>query len=213
MNDDWLDTGTSLVVDAGVPGLSSQAIDLAADSLARRGQFITAWQSLTEQQRVFLNMWRENRFNMRATLKVLRGTQFSSSKTTVYRWSEDPAYELARTMLRAGSIEEILSRDNLVARQDDIVETLLTPKPILYQGEHTGFEEVDASAAARANETLLKVGGHLKDKDIDLNVGITGPEFVIQVVQPEGNIIDITPRGVPVELPETPADGDWPDGA
>lgn len=217
-SEDWLDigdTGSRALVpldkpaDAGVPGLPVQAIDQATTTLERRAQFLTAWAALTPQQQVFLNTWREQRFNMRAAIRVLANTPLATSKTTVCRWSADPMFELARTTLRAASVEEILNRDNLAARQDDIVETALTPKPILYQGEHTGYEEVEVGVASRANEVLLKLGGHLKDRDLEVNVGIVGPSFQIQVVQPTGNVIDVTPRGVTVELPEP----EWVDGA
>src|SRR2546423_360530 len=76
-----------------------------------------------------------------------------------------------------------LDRDRLLARQDDIVETLLTPKPILHQGAPTGFEEVEAGAAARANETLMQAAGLLKSKDdVNVNIGIVGPALNITVM-------------------------------
>lgn len=141
---------------------------------------------------------------------MLAGTAYATAKRTVTVWAGNKKFERVRVVLREASVDEILSKSHLVTRQDDIVETLLTPKPILYQGQHTGFEEVDGSAAARANETLLKVGGHLKDKEVDLNVGIIGPEFNIQVVQRDGAVHHLAPVGIPVALPEPEAvDADW----
>jgi hypothetical protein len=220
-DDSWLETKDSWPVatlpppaDGAQPQLpvGPRALDAATTALEKRAQFISAWESLTEQQRVFLNTWRESRFNANRAMRILAGTTHRTSKTSISNWGANEAFELVRNTLREASVEEILSRASLVARHDDIVETALTPKPILYQGEHTGFEEVDVSAAARANETLMKVGGLLKDKEVDLNVGIIGPSFTIQVVQPQGNVIDVTPRGVPVQLPEPEvADADWID--
>lgn len=222
-SDDWLDPEKPVAGEVELkpaantlPVLSvgPQAIDAGVTALEKRAQFVLAWESLTDGQRVFLNTWREMNFNARRTLRVLASTAHSTSKTTVNNWQGNPHFELVRNTLREASVEEILSRANLVARQDDIVETALTPKPILYQGRHTGHEEVEVGIAARANETLLRVGGHLKEKDLEVNVGIIGPSFAIQVVQRDGNIIDVTPQRVMISLPE-PAeemiDAEWLD--
>lgn len=215
--DDWLETDarpTQLIdieqpQDGGLPGVPM--LEVATEAREKRAQFIACWESLTDSQRVFLNTWRECRFNTNRTLRVLAGTAHGYSKTSVLRWSEIPQYVHVRNLLKSASVEEILNRDNLVARHDDIVETLLTPKPVLHQGFHTGFYEVEAAAAGKANEVLLKVGGHLKEKELDVQVGIVGPQFVIQVVQPDGVVKDITPVGVTVSLPE-PSDDEWLDG-
>lgn len=218
--EDWLETDarpTQLIdtekpADSGLPGVPM--LESAAKANEQRAEFMVAWASLTEAQRVFLNTWRECRFNTNRTLRVLAGTVHGFSKTTVHRWGELPQYVIVRDLLRTVSIQEILNRDNLVARQDDIVETLLTPKPILHQGFHTGFYEVEAGAASKANEVLLRVGGHMKDKELEVNVGIVGPQFVIQVVQPNGVVKDITPQGVTIDLPALPdtEDDGWLDG-
>lgn len=225
--DDWLDEGgndypTRLPPatpdpeqpsDAEVPGLpvTIRGVDAAIATMNKRAQLLAAWGSLTDGQRVFLNTWRECRFNAARVYRVLRGTIHAVSKATVNRWLQIPEFDQVRELLRTASIEEILSRDYLAARQEDIVETLLTPKPVLHQGVATGHYEVEAGAAGKANETLLKLGGHLKDKDIDVNIGLVGPSLVIQVVQPDNTVIDVTPRGVPIALPE-PESEDWLDG-
>lgn len=214
-SDDWLDTSPTpepvafpadnqKPQDTTLPALplGPQALTLAADAAARRAQFMVAWEGLTDKQRVFLNTWRECRFNANRAVRVLANTGHSVSKTTIQNWGADPGFENIRTVLRSASVEEILSRDTLAARHDDIVETALTPTPILHQGFATGHYEVELSVAAKANETLLRLGGHLKDKDLEVNVGIAGPSFVIQVVQPSGNVIDVTPQHVPIELPQ-----------
>lgn len=215
--DDWLETDarpTQLIdtekpADGGLPGVPMLAE--AAEAREKRAQFIVSWESLNESQRVFLNTWRECRFNTNRTIRVLAGTVHAYSKTSVQRWADIPQYAHVRDLLRTSSIQEILSRDYLAARQEDIVETLLTPKPVLHAGFHTGFYEVEAGAASKANETLLRLGGHMKDKDLEVNVGIVGPQFVIQVVQPDGAVKDISPRGVTIDLP-APEDDGWLDG-
>ena len=196
--------------DATQPGLpvSETALAAAVSAQEKRTQFVTAWSQLTEHQKIWLNTWRESRFNNARTMRVLQGTAVPASKTTLSRWRESPGFEFVEKMLRSASVEEILSRDYLAARHEDIVETAMTPTPILHQGVATGHFAVEVGVAQKANETLLKLGGHLKDKDIDLNIGIVGPSLVIQVVQPDGGVKDIAPRGVTVELPQ-PAEDEW----
>lgn len=212
--EDWLETDarptqlidTEQAQDGGLPGVPM--LEEAAAAREKRTEFIIAWESLTESQRVFLNTWRECRFNTNRTIRVLAGTAHAYSKTSVQRWIDIPQYALVRNLLRGSSIQEILSRDYLAARQEDIVETLLTPKPVLHAGFHTGFYEVEAGAASKANETLLRLGGHMKDKDLEVNVGIVGPQFVIQVVQPDGVVKDVTPQGIVIDLPALPDESD-----
>lgn len=214
---DWLDAlpvaarpDLEKPADGELPGLSGTAIELSTAATETRAKFMLCWKELSDSQRIFLNTWRECRFNMSRALRVLAGTQHGYSKTSVLRWADDPGYTYVRELLRSASVQEILSRDYLAVRQEDIVETLLTPKPILHQGFKTGHYEVEAGAASKANEVLLKLGGHLKDKDIDINVGIVGPSLVIQVVQPGGDVIDVTPQHVPIELPPPEqADDEW----
>lgn len=228
MTEDWLDIEApaprALVpfegapADGAAPGLDSQALLDADAAREKRAQFLLCWESLTEAQRVYLNTWRECRFNQARTIRVLAGTAHAYSKTSVLRWADSPQFTHVRETLRDASVEEVLKKNYLVARQEDIVETALTPTPILHQGFATGHFEVELGIASKANETLLKIGGHLKDDKPELNVGIVGPSFVIQVVQPDSSIVDVTPRGVQIELPEPSsepvidADVEWLDG-
>jgi len=222
MSDDWLDvTGPSTAVlvvdeekpaDESAPNLSLRSIAAGADALERRNKFMSDWASFTDQQRIFLNTWRECRFNANKTLRVLRGTQYAMSKSTIRNWLGNPAFEEVRDLMRSAAVTEILNRDYLAARHEDVVETLLTPKPILHQGFATGYFEVEAAAAGKANETLLKLGGHLKDKDVEVNVGLVGPSLNIQVVMPNGEVKDVAPRGVTIELPAPSEDMNWLDG-
>lgn len=194
--------------DADLPGLplSSDALDRAVTATEKRAQFIAAWSQLTEHQRIWLNTWRESRFNQGRTIRVLAGTTVVGSKTTVQRWRTDPGFEYVEKVLRTASVEEILSRDYLAARHEDIAETALTPAPILHQGVATGHYEAELGVAAKANETLMKLGGHLKDKELDLSIGIVGPALMIQVVQADNSVKTLQATGVPVQLPEPASD-------
>lgn len=173
-----------------------------------RERFVAAWESLTQDQRVFLNTWRESRFNYSRAYRVLAGTTIVASKTTLSRWREAIGFAFAEKMLRTASVEEILSRDYLVARQEDIVETLLTPKPVLHQGVATGHYEVEAGAASKANELLLKLGGHLKDDSTNVNVAVGFVPTQVEVeVAAAAVVAEQKPVEVSVGLPSD--DQDW----
>lgn len=225
-DDDWLSVDDrvrqALIVidpekpaDATPPSVGADAIVAGADAVAVRAKFLAEWESLTEGQRVFLNTWRECRFNANKAMRVLTGTQYGISKGTVTNWLGNPAFEHVRTILRSASVAEILNRDNLAARHDDIVETLLTPKPVLHQGTATGYFEVEAGAAGRANEVLMKLGGHLKEKEVEVNVGVAvhngPPTLNIQVLpRPEKKQAE---QGVAIDAKFTkmPSDDEWLD--
>lgn len=196
---DWLDIGEN------IPALPIP-VELPIDPHARLALAQQCWAQLTDKQRTFLTAFRENRLNARRTSHVLHGNE--SGRQAHKGWMHQPNYLTIVRLWRGVTGSEALDKDRLLTRQDDIVETLLTPKPILYQGEPTGYEEIEASAAARANETLMKAAGLLKDKDIEINVGLVGPSLNIQVVQADDTIRHVSNEGVSVELPE-PIDAEW----
>lgn len=117
----------------------------------------------------------------------------------------------------AGS--EALDKDRLLARQDDIVETLLEPRPMVHQGiavigpDGPMFNPGDLTGAARANETLMKAAGLLKDKEIEINVGIAigPPTLNIQVMPaPPSAIVRSESVAIDAKFTEVPAEG-WLD--
>jgi hypothetical protein len=164
----------------------------------------SCWARLSINQRTFLTAWRERRYNASAACRAIG---LSDSTKPMTKWMDNSDFATVVRIWRQHAAGEALDKDRLLARQDDIVETLMTPKPILHQGAPTGFEEVEAGAASRANETLMKAAGLLKDKDVDTGVNI-GPTLIVQIVQKDGTVIDATPHTVNAELPE-PVDAEF----
>jgi hypothetical protein len=197
--EDWLNTDAALPVVIATPVLAVKPA-LPVEYGERLKTLQAAWSSLSDYQRKYLSVWRECGLNGRKAERA-SGTPHS----TAVSWNADANFVTVRDMWRAEAGDDALNRDRLLARHDDIVETLLTPKPILHQGVATGHMEVEAGAAAKANETLMRAAGVLKDKDIEVNVGLQGPSFHISVVQKDGKVIDATPKYVDVSLP--PVDG------
>ena len=194
---DWLDIADALPIPTELPVEPAARVALAEQ----------CWAALTDKQRVWLTAFRANGLNARKTSRALY--DHDDRRTSHIHWMHERAYGTLVRLWRGVAGSEALDRDRLLARQDDIVETLLTPKPVLHQGipvfdpKRPGqfLEEVEAGGASRANEVLMKAAGLLKDKELEVNIGLIGPSLSIQVVQPNGEVRDVTPRGVTVDLP------------
>lgn len=179
MSEDWLD------IDQRVPALPIP-VELPADPSARVALAEQCWAALSDKQRVALTAFRDNRLSAR---KMEAATGIG--RRTHRGWVQGNINYATLVRLWMGVAgSEALDKDRLLARQDDIVETLLTPKPIFHQGiamiaaDGTPYQEIEAAAAGRANETLMKAAGLLKDKEIEINVGIAvgPPTLNIQVM-------------------------------
>ncbi len=206
MSEDWLnDAPAQLPAPAALPVEPRARLALLEECFSR----------LTKIQREWLLAFQHNRLNVRRTARALGRDH---GKSTSHRnWMREPDYSTVVRIWQAEAGQEALDRDRLLARQDDIVETLLTPKPVLHEGiavfdprrpgENAILEEVEAGAASRANEVLMKAAGLLKDKELEVNIGLVGPALNIQVMQPDGGVKDVTPRGVEIALPEP--EEDW----
>lgn len=211
--DDWLDTTPVPVIPATLP------VEPAA-----RLQLVTElWQRLNESQKKFLTAYRHCGLNARKTNRHLTG--HDQTPTSHTQWMYQDAYRTIVRIWRGEAGDEALNRDRLLARQDEIVETLLTPKPILHEGvmvrdtrpgaaPDAVLEEVEAGAASRANEVLMKAAGILKEKDVEVNVGVAvdgGPPRLEINVMPRPPGQNAVREGVPIDakFTEVPAEEDW----
>lgn len=220
MSEEWLETG-SLENTAKVPSVpAAPPAAVPVEFAARVALVEDCWGRLSPDQRAFLTAWRECGFNARAANRMVHGQSHTNSSHT--KWSLTSDYATVMRVWRAMAGEKALDKDRLLARQDAIVETLLTPKPVLYQGiavrdprDPSGvavLEEVEAGAASRANEVLMQAAGVIKSgKDVEVNVGVAihnGPPTLNIQVMPtpdkakasEGVVID-------AKFTEVPDDG------
>jgi hypothetical protein len=211
---DWLGETDERQDGALIP---AEPAPLPATYVERVALIEACWQRLSVKQRAFLTAWRDCRFNATRAAKQLG---LSGTTKPMTAWMREPDFATVVRAWRANAGVDALDKDRLLARQDDIVETLLTPKPVLHQGfpvrdprDPLGaaiLEEVEAGAAAKANETLMKAAGLLKDKELEVNIGMAGgPAMIVQVVRPDGEVIDASPVGVQVQLPEPESDESW----
>lgn len=182
MSDDWMDIAPP-EEKAGLPIL----VTLPDGFAARLALVEASWARLSDKQKIFLNAWRECRYNAHATARHLAGVV---SRTSHVAWMRELDYATVVRIWRANAAANALDRDRLLARQDDIVETLLTPKPILQQGLPTGFYEIEAGAAGRANEALLD-RVMPKSPDVQVNVGVAFAPTPVEFEKTDGAVIDV----------------------
>ena len=197
-----------LDIDDDTPALPVVAVDAPSDPMERVRAFEKAWAELSDPQKKYLAALKDNNFRQGKAIEAIGKTRTYNS--TVYRWRSNEHFAFIEKAMKADVVKDILERERLVIRHDNIVEDLLEPKPILYQGVPTGFYENQAGQAAKVNETLLRVGGHLKEEDQVAQRG--GPALVIQLTNRiGGEIISEVKVGVIPELP-APAWLDLDDG-
>ena len=197
-----------LDIDDDVPALPVVAVEAPSDPMERVRAFEKAWAELSDPQKKYLAALKDNSFRQGKAIEAIGKTRTYNS--TVYRWRSNEHFAFIEKAMKADVVKDILERERLVIRHDNIVEDLLEPKPILYQGAPTGFYENQAGQAAKVNETLLRVGGHLKEEDQVAQRG--GPALVIQLTNRiGGEIISEVKVGVIPELP-APAWLDLDDG-
>lgn len=206
MSEDWL-------ADERVSALPIP-VELPVEPAARLALAEQCWAQLSDKQRLALTAFRDNRLSARRA-EANGGADRRQHRT----WRDgNPNYATIVRLWLGVAGSEALDRDRLLARQDDIVETLLTPKPIFHQGiamigsDGKPYESVDAAGAGRANETLMKAAGLLKDKEVDINIGIiVGPPTLNIQVMPTAASKAIVQDSVAIDakFTEVPSDDEW----
>ncbi len=187
-----------LDIDDEAPALPVVAVDAPSDPMERVRAFEKAWAELSAQQKIYLGALKDCNFRQGKAIEAIGKTKTYAS--TVYRWRANEHYAFIEKAMKADLVKDVLERERLVIRHDNIVEDLLEPKPILYQGAPTGFYENQAGQAAKVNETLLRVGGHLKEEDQVAQRG--GPALIIQLTDRiGGEVIREVKVGIVPELP------------
>ena len=194
-------------IDDDVPALPvavSEIVDLGE----RIKTFEAAWKKLSPRQQKFLETWQLCNFNARKTARAL-GDQTQAHA----RWVKGPDFALCMDVMRRAATIEVLNREKRVLIHDELVESLMTPKPVLHQGIPVIYNgeplmEIEAAAAAKVNKDLLEIGGHAKPEQ-QTSFG-AGPALIVQVTNKiGGEVISTVNVGVVPNLPG-PAE-DWVD--
>lgn len=165
--EDWLSTEPTSSLPAVPEPVALAALTQIPDGVRAKSALLQeCWARLTHKQQHYLNTLRDCRWNQRATIRALSETPYRISKTSVAAsWPSQDDYAFCLRVLKSNDANTVLDPDSLLLRQDDIIEQLMTPTPILHQGAATGYFENRAPAASKANETLMKAAGLLKNDD------------------------------------------------
>ena len=112
-------------------------------------------------------------------------------------------------------IVRIVSKNNVLRKTETLLEEAMTPKPILYQGEHTGFEEVDLGVATRLVELQGKAVGLFADESalkvaVLVDVDFSGrkeplPPLAGEVVTEDAAFLEAPPSEPEPDLEPEPA--------
>jgi hypothetical protein len=196
---DWLDIDE--------PPALPIVVQEIADLKERVVSFEAAWKTLTTRQQKFLETWRDCNFNLRRTARALGDTT-----GTYPRWTKLPDFALCMDVMRRVEATQILNREKLIIRHDELVESLMTEKPVLHQGlpvymDGKPLMEIEAAAAAKVNKDLLEIGGHAKPEQ-QTSFG-AGPALIIQVTNKIGGevISQVTVGAIPQHAP--PEEDEW----
>jgi len=197
MSDDWLDTAPRQdLLPTSAP--SAPPIELPTTYPERVALVEDCWSRLSLPQKTFLTALREHRFNARAANRAVNGVNSTNGSHT--KWMHEKDYSTIVKVWRAGYAEDALNRDRLLARQDDIVETALTPKPVFWQGVPIG-EDIDLSVAARANEVLMRSAGMFPKEGADVGVSVQLPTINVELTTRKKETIEATAVEVDPTVP------------
>lgn len=164
-------------------------VELPVDPVKQSELLMTAWGHLSQQQQVFLKLLKQNGFNVRKTVRVMEGTPDAVSRTTVnMRWLQDDDFAFVLKVMTTTAVGDVVKKERLLLRADEIAEEALEPKPILHKGLPTGFYENQPDTALRANEQLMKATGLLREGQQSTRVTVR----LVNLAGPEAEAIEST---------------------
>lgn len=126
---------------------------------ALEGRLVAAMRAITPVQRAYLRAYIQCGCNRPAATRAInkRGISLPDG-STVTRWFARPEFKLALDLMKKLYLDTAgLDPDSVLIKAGRIHDEAMTPQPILYMGEPTGFEQVDLSSAMRSVEFLGKV--------------------------------------------------------
>lgn len=164
-------------------------VELPVDAVKQSALLMECWVRLSQQQQVFLKLLKQNGFNVRKTVRVMEGTADAVSRTTVnMRWLQEDDFAFVLKVMTTTAVGDVVKKERLLLRADEIAEEALEPKPILHKGLPTGFYENQPDTALRANEQLMKATGLLREGQQSTRVTVR----LVNLAGPEAEAIEST---------------------
>ena len=125
----------------------------------REAKLVAALRSLRPIQRTYLRAYIQAGCNRSAATRALnkRGIGLPDL-SVVTRWFQREDFLRALDLMKKVYMDSAgLDPTSVILKAGKIHDDAMTPQPILYMGEDTGFQQVDLSSAMRAVEFLGKV--------------------------------------------------------
>lgn len=175
MSEDWLDPPVDAAwLDELAPEQVREVVTAAVfDDASKRdvnatvpagmppneGRLVAAMKALRPLQRTYLRAYIASGCNRSSATRALNVRKIAlPDSSVVTRWFQRPDFLRALDLMKKVYLDsEGLDPTSVMLKAGKVYDTAMTPQPILYMGEHTGFEEVDLSSAMRSVEFLGKV--------------------------------------------------------
>lgn len=168
--------------------------------IAERTSLAVGLRECTERQKLYLRALVQYEFNSALAIKAMRATGDRLDRSTVERWLRtNEVFIRTYHAIKADARAQVVDKDKLIMNAEAIRVLALKPKPILFKGQDTGFKEQNLDTALRANELLMKTQKMLGNDQETQTTG-TGPALIIQIVQGENKVVDVS-SGVTIDLP------------
>lgn len=175
MNDfDWLEGETDEETESVMTG----EIQPAPKRKKRPTDLIRAERKLTFVQRFYMDCLMQCSTLAEAQRKMTEAG-YNVDRSTLWRWRQNPNFGYALDLARKHLCDVMgVSKESVLLDAEKIKQMALTPRPRLYKGKHTGYEEVELGTALRALELQGKgVGiqdGEANRVQVNIDIDFSG---------------------------------------
>jgi hypothetical protein len=124
---------------------------------AERASVAEAFRDLTFVQRVAVDALLSSPTRAGA-VRRLQANGVEVDDKQIVTWMKQPRFHAA-LQARADQLAARVTKSSVIVNAKNLFEEAMTPKPILFKGDDTGFQEVELGAALQANEQMAKAIG------------------------------------------------------
>lgn len=160
---DWLDDAPaekpadsrSAVTNADL-AIATVSAERRAKRVRRPSALVKAESAITSPQRYYLRCLIESE-TLKQANRAFHDSGYKYSRTTLHRWRQNPKFIKALHLAQDYAFEALgINRNKVLLDAEKMKELALTPRPVLYKGAYTGFDEIEIGAALRALELQAK---------------------------------------------------------
>jgi hypothetical protein len=149
-----------------------RTLALPVKRLRRPTELIKADKALSVQQRMFRDCILNTR-SYKEAIDLFDKSYSTVDRTTAWRWRKLPKFVKALELGYQYMAECAgVTREKFLVQLEQIRDTAMTPRPILYRGEPTGFEEYDPASALKALDQQAKLAGFYGEEKTQVAVNL-----------------------------------------